>query len=116
MYMVKKGKFKEFKATAFRDWFLKEENIERLKKALPEGMRYVDTYVVILNSAEHDYEVWFELDNWAALDTMRNHDPWWDFYDQKIKEIGVFDETRPTNLFLRRIKDVLISDPEPTEE
>ncbi|MCG3220771.1 MAG: hypothetical protein H7641_05265 [Candidatus Heimdallarchaeota archaeon] len=116
MYMVKSGKFKEFKATSFRDWFLKEENIQRLRNALPEGIRYIKTYVGIMNTAEYDYEIWFELDNWAALDTFRNHDPWWDFYEEKMKEIGDFDKIRPVNKFLRGIQDVLISDPDPSED
>lgn len=100
----------------FRNWFLKEENIQRLKNALPEGMRYINTYVVILNTAEHDYEVWFELDNWAILDVMRNHDPWWEFYEAKIKEIGIYDKEKPVNKFIRGIKDVFISDPDPSED
>jgi hypothetical protein len=51
MYMVKSGKFKELMATSFRNWFLKEENIKRLRNALPEGMRYIDTYVTIMNTS-----------------------------------------------------------------
>ncbi|MHA1952831.1 MAG: hypothetical protein ACXAAM_01935 [Candidatus Heimdallarchaeaceae archaeon] len=116
MYMVKSGKFKEFKALPFTNWFAKEENIQRLKSALPEGVRYIDAYAVIWNSAEHDYEIWFELDNWAALDTWRVHDKWWDFYEQKIEEIGVYDKTKPVNKFLRGMTDVKISDPQSSKD
>ena len=116
MYMVKSGKFKELMATPFRNWFLKEENIQRLKNALPEGMRYIDTYVTIMNTGEYDYEIWFELDKWEVIDELRNHDPWWEFYEQKMKEIGLFDRQRPDNKFLRKISDVLISEPDPSED
>ena len=102
--MVVSGKFKELMATHFRNWFLKEENIQKLRNALPEGMRYIDTYVNIMNTGEYDYDVWYELDNWEVLDELRNHDPWWEFYDEKIKEIGIFDKTRPVNKFLRKYK------------
>ncbi len=116
MYMVKSGKFKELMATHFRNWFLKEENIQRFRDALPEGMRYIDTYVTIMNTGDYDYEVWFELDNWKVIDDLRDHDPWWDFYEAKMKEIGLFDLTRPDNKFLRSINDVLISEPDPSEK
>ena len=116
MKMVVSGKFKELMASNFRNWFLKEENIQKLRNALPEGMRYIDTYVNIMNTGEYDYDVWYELDNWEVLDELRNHDPWWEFYDEKIKEIGIFDKTRPVNKFLRKIQDVLIADPDPSED
>jgi hypothetical protein len=109
--MIKQGKLKDFKATPFTKWFAKEENIQRIKKALPKGVKFIDAYVVIWNSAEHDYEIWFELDNWAALDNWRDHDEWWDFYAQKIEEIGVYDEEKPKNRFLRTMTDVKISEP-----
>ena len=116
MYMVQTCRLKEFKAIPFRNWFLKEGNIQRLKNALPEGVRYLNAYIVILGTAEHDYEVWYELDNWAVLDAWKNHTKWDDFYDEKVKEIGVFDEGTPKIKFLRAMQDVKILDPKPSED
>lgn len=105
MYMVYTGRLKEFKAVPFRNWFIKEENIQKLKDALPEGVRYLNAYLVILGTAEHDYEVWYEIDNWAALDVWHAHTKWDEFF---VKEIGAFDEGSPKIKFLRGMQEVIV--------
>ncbi|MFW9771322.1 MAG: hypothetical protein ACFFEO_04030 [Candidatus Thorarchaeota archaeon] len=111
--MVYTGRFKEFKALAFRNWFIKEENIQKLKDTLPEGVRYLNAYYVILGPAEHQYEVWYELDNWAALDTWHAHKKWDEFWEN---EIGVFDKGEPKIKFLRGMQDVIILEPKSSED
>ena len=74
MYIVYYGKFKGFmESKKFIDWFLNEENMRNYKAAFTEGMKLVDIYFPILGTADHDVEMWMEVDNWAVLDKDRDN-------------------------------------------
>ena len=46
----------------FAEWWGKKENIDRVKNSLTEGMRFVGIYFVILQTDDHDVEIWYEMD------------------------------------------------------
>ena len=113
--MVNYGRFKEFKANLWQDWFNKEGNIQKLKEALPDGAKYLGAYMVVNGTADYDFEVWYELDNWAVIDVWRDHAKWHEFYEEKVKDIGVFDKWTRSR-FLRTIHDVIVFEPKPLED
>jgi len=113
--MVNYGRFKKFKANLWQDWFNKEGNIQKLKEALPDGAKYLGAYLIVNGTADYDFEIWYELDNWNVLEMWRNHTKWYEFYEEKIKNIGVFDKWTRSR-FLRTIHDVIVFEPKPSEE
>ena len=64
----------------FAEWWGKKENIDRVKNSLTEGMRFVGIYFVILQTDDHDVEIWYEMDNWEVLDRDR--------FNKKFDEIN----------------------------
>ena len=50
---------------------MNEDTIRKLKETLPTGVKFLGAYLVVASTADHDYEVWYEIDNWAALDNWR---------------------------------------------
>ena len=68
MYAIAFGRFKELKAKLFVDWFTNENNLKKFKEALPDGVRFKGAFLVSFGHADHDYEIWYEVDNYAVLD------------------------------------------------
>ncbi len=69
MYLVEYGKFKDSSiGQAFIGWFQKEENMSKYKAALLKGMKLLEIYLPIAHTADHDIELWFEIDSWSVLD------------------------------------------------
>ena len=109
------GRFKELKAKTWQDWFTNEENIKKFQDALPEGVKYLGAHLVVIRSADHDFEQWFEIDNWAVLDNWRKQaeDPnskYAKFIQAMINETGVLIE-QVRSKFLRPAGQVAIFQP-----
>ncbi len=116
MLYITSGSFKEGKAKVFQDWWTKEENIKKLKDSLPNGVKHIGTYVVVVSSADHDFEQWWELDNWASLDAWKKEvDNPNSNYHKTMKELkkelrGVVEFGRTK--FLRPVKESTFIQPE----
>ncbi|MHA2403394.1 MAG: hypothetical protein ACXADH_10425 [Candidatus Kariarchaeaceae archaeon] len=67
------GKYKEDKAMDSINWWRNEENIKRYKELLTEGMKFIGMFITIEGTADHDWELWLELDNWGVLDKNRGN-------------------------------------------
>ena len=87
MFYVGYGRFKELKGKIWSDWLSNEENVKKFQNALPKGARFVGAYMIVAG-AEHDYEIWYEIDNWGVLDTWRDHEPWGKLVEELAKESG----------------------------
>ncbi|MHA2224629.1 MAG: hypothetical protein ACXAC8_05465 [Candidatus Hodarchaeales archaeon] len=87
MYWVWYGKFKESKDIDHMKWF--QKNRSRLEESLTNGMRLIDYYMVINSTADHDYEMWFEIDNWAVLDRDRDNQKMVELNQEMFKEMGM---------------------------
>ena len=66
MYRVFYCKFRPDKQGPFKEWLRK--NRKTLEERLPDGVKLVGCYFVKEGSAEYDYEDWWELKNWKAMD------------------------------------------------
>jgi len=73
MYVAFYGELKENKSHDYIKWWRDEENVKKFKESLTEGMKFLNIYFTINQTAKHDYEIWYEVDNWAVLDKARNN-------------------------------------------
>ncbi len=99
------GKLKEDKQTEWIKFWRNEENIRRLNEVMTEGMRFKGVYVVINGTASHDYEIWYELDNWAVLDKDRENPRSTELFKEFFEKFGYTDEWSQTKA-LRTVHDV----------
>lgn len=104
MYYVGYGQFKEQKAKALRDWFMKEENVQKAKEALPEGVKFIGLYFTVVGG-EADYEYWFEIENYAALDAMSSSEQWQKALAEMVGEVGIWYKWDKTKL-LKSVEEV----------
>ena len=111
MFIVSTAKFKEGKAKAWTDWWANDENVAKLQEALVPGEKFIGAYVVINNTADHDVEVWYEIDNWAVMDAARGNKKVQPLLNEFFKKNGFVLEDSKTK-FLRTVKDVIIFEPE----
>ncbi len=90
MYWVTYGKFRSYiDNQGFIAWFRNEGNMAKYKAALTDGMKLVEIYFPILNTAEHEVEIWFKIDNWAVLDKDRENEKIRAVLTEMIRELGV---------------------------
>ncbi|MHA2172472.1 MAG: hypothetical protein ACXAB7_21590 [Candidatus Kariarchaeaceae archaeon] len=112
MYMIGYGRFKELKAKVFVDWFLNEENVNKLKATIPEGAKFMGAFLVTSGHADHDYEIWYEIENYAVLDNWSNENPKIKAFGEEIaRTLGVLFKWGRTR-FLKPVTDVTLIDPE----
>ena len=90
MYFVEYGKFKDSSiGQAVIAWFQKENNMSKYQAALPKGMKLQEIYKPIVHTADHDIELWFEIDSWSALDKDQKEIS--SVVAELIKEVGTAD-------------------------
>lgn len=75
MYRIAYGKLKPGKIHDFVGWFTNDEKLNKLKAALPAGVSFLGTKLVDMGDADHDFEFWYEIPNYAALDSMDTKNP-----------------------------------------
>ena len=72
MYYIEWGKLKERKAKDFSEAFGDKGFVEEFNKmATPIGMKYVGGFFASIG-ADHDVEMWYEIENYGVLDKTRN--------------------------------------------
>ena len=86
--------------------FKDDKTHEKLKKAVPEGAKYIGTYFVIDGTAEHDVEMIYEMENWGTMDKFRNFSPLDDAQNEMVKVAGGWFVVWQRSKFLRTAKDV----------
>jgi len=107
MYWVTCSKFKSYKdSQSFIAWFRNEENMAKYKAALTEGMKLVEIYFPILETADHDVETWFEIDNWAVMDKDRVNNKMKSLITELVQEIGIDIFEWSKSKALRTLHDV----------
>jgi hypothetical protein len=116
MLYITIGRFKEYKAKPFQNWWTNEENLQKFQDSLPKGVKHIGTYIVVAATADHDFEQWFEIDNWTALDAWKNdvdnpNSKYHKIVEELNKELGVVSEWRRSK-FLRLAKETTILAPE----
>lgn len=105
---------------AFQDWL--RENEDALRRAHPQGVRYLGTYGVVFSSEKGagTYRTLLELDNYAAIDTLSEaiKDGSSEF-GRLVREhsaFGVFDPNTPWSQSLyRSVVDMAVFDVAPRE-
>lgn len=71
MYIAWYGKIKQNLLGEFFKFWSSNDNIEKFKATLTDGMKLAGIYFVILQTDNHDVEFWYEMDNWEVLDRDR---------------------------------------------
>jgi hypothetical protein len=94
MFWVTSYYLKEHKAAAYQQW-LQSEEARQLYAAVEEetGLRFVEVYWSILWFGQYDCEEWWEVPDWAALDTVRDSKAM-DRLITRSMELGFRDESR----------------------
>lgn len=73
MFWVTSYYLKEHKAGAYQQWLQSEEARQLYAAVEAEtGIRFVEVYWSILGFGQYDCEEWWEVSDWAALDTIRS--------------------------------------------
>lgn len=110
IYRIASGKLKAGKFHDFVDWFTSEEKINKLKESMPEGTKYIGTRIVDMGQADHDFEFWYELPNYGALDTWDTSNPKVKtYFEELVSSLGFFTEGFKVK-FLKDIHDVVLID------
>ncbi len=99
------GKLKDEKFQPWLEWWRNEDNMKRVKETATEGMKFMGLYVTINSTVEHDYELWWELENWAVLDRERDNEESAELMKDLFKEHGWVWEWNRTKVF-RTVHDV----------
>lgn len=100
---------KEGKAGELQEWV--EENEDALAEHSPEGWTYRGSYFTVHNVGPFDAAVMWEIDNYADLDTAREHDD--ETYVELIREVQDFFIAGSTDtIILREAGDTRIVEPE----
>jgi hypothetical protein len=102
---------------AQQKWLL--ENDRALAKSMPKGTRYIGTFAVVFSSEKDagSYRVLFELDSYAALDTLAalSKDPNSE-YGRLLREstmFGDYDLAAPwSNTLMKDLMDATVFDPQ----
>ncbi len=107
MFWVSNYYLKTDKAAAYQQWLLSPEAIALVADVEREtGMRYVQTYWTVLGFGEFDCEDWWEISNWAAIDTMRESQAVETLF-MRAWELGFADNSRPSQQrILRTTQDI----------
>ena len=116
LYRIATGKLKPGKFHDFVDWFTNEEKLNKLQDSMPAGAKFLGTKIVDMGQAEHDFEFWYELPNYAALDSWDTSTPKVKIYfEELISTLGFFTEGFKVK-FLKDISDVVLIDRAVIEE
>ena len=105
MFFVQYGTLKEGKIIDFAKFWRNKENVDRLKSALTDGMKFLGVYFTILNFEDYDFEVWYEIDNWEVLDRDRENQKMKELNQELFKKYGYAFESVRTKV-LRSVEDV----------
>ena len=112
MYFVTSYYLKENKALEYQQWLLGEEASQIFAEVEKEtGMHYMDTFWPILGFGEFDAEDWWEVPNWAALDTVRDTKGMEKLFS-RMDELGFFDPSRVgSTRMMRSTREFKIMEP-----
>lgn len=109
MLYITGGDLEDGKATEMQNWIA--ENEETLEATAPEGWTLKGHYFGVHNFAPVDVVSMWEIDQYAALDTARNHDD--ETYMNLVGELQEFLlEGSGETYLLREAADTKIIDPE----
>lgn len=112
MYYIGYGKFRPLKAKGFVDWFNNKDNVKKLQASIPDGARFVGAFLTTIGHADHDYEIWYEIDNYGVLDNWTNKNPKVKSFGEEIaREFGLIAKWAHTRI-LKPVSDVELIDPE----
>ena len=113
MYYIAFGRFKELKMKVFADWFMNEENVRKLQEAIPDGARFKGAFLVDEGHADHEWEIWYEIDNYGVLDnwTYDKNPKLKEFGEEIAKTLGVIYKWG-RGKFLKPVSDITLLDPE----
>ncbi len=116
MFWVTSYYLKEHKAAAYQEW-LQSEEAQQLYAAVEEEtrMRFVDVYWSILGFGEYDCEEWWEVPNWATLDTIRGSEALNKLFARSFELDFVDDSRGQQTRMLRTTADVMVFHPPESE-
>ena len=119
MLWINSYHLKQDKTSAYQQWLLSPEARSLIADVERElGMKYMGTYWTVLGFGDFDCEDWWEVPNWAAVDTVRESKAL-EKRDMRIWEQGFMDETRRAGRprILKTTEDIKTwSPPEKSEE
>ena len=111
MYYIAYGKFRPLRAKGFVDWFNNKDNVKKLQDSLPDGARFVGAFLTTLGHADHDYEIWYEIENYGVIDNWNNKNPKVKAFAEEIaKNFGLIAEWANVRT-LKPVSDVVLLDP-----
>jgi len=117
MYYVSSYYLKENKALEFQQWLLGEEASQIFADVEKEtGMHYMDSFWPILGFGEYDVEDWWEVPNWATLDTIRDSKGMDKLFSRTV-ELGFYEPSRTQSTrMMRSTREVKIMEPAKKKE
>ncbi|MHA2092220.1 MAG: hypothetical protein ACW98K_15320 [Candidatus Kariarchaeaceae archaeon] len=94
MLRIAYGKFKLGRGFEFIEWFRNKENVRAFQDSLPEGVEFLDAYLVDGGQADHHFELVYRMRGYAVLDN-------WTMANEKVKstmqkfllDLGFYAET-----------------------
>jgi hypothetical protein len=116
MLRIAYGKFKPGRGFEFIEWFRNKENVREFQDSLPEGVEFLNAYLVDGGQADHHFELVYKMSGYAVLDnwTMGNEK----FKNQMQKfilDLGFYSESFQVK-FLKTVDEVTTIDPEVFKE
>lgn len=86
-----------------------EENQETIAKHAPKGWKYLGTYFYVLGFGPYHVAVMWEINDYADLDTLRDHDDpiFWDLVETKF---GFMTADPTPGWLLRKVGDTKITE------
>ena len=116
MFWVFRRYIKEGKAMTAKEFVLSEEWKKLSDDVEKEtGIRFVEVYWNVLGG-EFDTEAWYEVPNWAAIDSWRESKAV-QKAGSRLNELDFIDTSRPgQTLMLRTTEDVKLPEPPKKEE
>lgn len=85
VYWVASYNVKEGKGEQWIKWLSSDGAKELFKRIEAEtGFKHINDYSIAYGGTQFDWEVWYELPNYAALDKIRDSKSW----DEQVKTVG----------------------------
>ena len=115
MFLVQCGQVQALKFKKWTEMWADKDLMKKYKEALPKGQKLIGVYAVVAGSANYDYEVWFEIDNYAVLD-QRENPAMEAVMEEAFTKYGYVFEGREEWRFLRTLDDLVMYWPKALEE
>lgn len=93
MLRVAYGKFKPGRIFDFVNYFKNEEKLAKFKESLPNGVEFINAYIVDRGQADHHFELVYQFDSYVALDEWGVSEKSLRFMEGFIRDLGLYTDS-----------------------